>query len=219
MRNAFAWDIETCPQELSALSGAQEQRYEKELHRHMENNPEAGEEDASRLVRATHGFLCWICCISVIRYDLHEETWGEPYSFTATGPEEEPELISEFWSAVAKVDGRPRWVTFNGKRFDVPVLRDRTLQGGSRDLGRSDLLDTYPYGHKPHADLATIFRYVSLHDLCDHLGVESPKGAMDGSEVYPAVQDGRIDDVAAYCERDVRATLQCFLTARSAFES
>jgi predicted PolB exonuclease-like 3'-5' exonuclease len=218
MSHFIAWDIETCPQELDALSEPQQRRYEKELRRHMENNAEADEQDASRLVRATHGFLCWVCCISAVRYDASKGEWGEPQSFVTDDPGGEADVLDDFWSAAGQFPGLVRWITFNGKRFDVPVLRARTLASG-RSLGRRDLLNTYPYGHKPHADLATVFKYVSLEDVCDLLGVESPKDAMDGSEVYPAVQDGRIAEVADYCERDARATLQCFLQSQSAFFS
>lgn len=46
----------------------------------------------------------------------------------------------------------------------------------------------------------------SLEKLCMALSIESPKGDIDGSKVAAAVAAGRIDDVAAYCARDVEAT-------------
>jgi len=47
---------------------------------------------------------------------------------------------------------------------------------------------------------------ISLDKLCMALGVPSPKGDMDGSMVGQAVADGRIVEVAGYCQRDVIAT-------------
>lgn len=47
---------------------------------------------------------------------------------------------------------------------------------------------------------------VSLDKLCLAFGIESPKGDIDGSKVAQAVADGRIEEVAAYCARDVEAT-------------
>lgn len=47
---------------------------------------------------------------------------------------------------------------------------------------------------------------ISLDKLCLALGIESPKGEIDGSMVAKYVADGRIDEVAAYCMRDVAAT-------------
>lgn len=46
----------------------------------------------------------------------------------------------------------------------------------------------------------------SLEKLCMALSIQSPKGDIDGSKVAAAVAVGRIDDVAAYCARDVEAT-------------
>jgi 3'-5' exonuclease len=46
---------------------------------------------------------------------------------------------------------------------------------------------------------------ISLDKLCLALSIESPKGELDGSKVWQWVQDGRHDEVAAYCERDVIA--------------
>jgi hypothetical protein len=47
---------------------------------------------------------------------------------------------------------------------------------------------------------------ISLDKLCLALGVPSPKGDMDGSMVSQYVADGRIEEVAAYCCKDVAAT-------------
>jgi len=51
---------------------------------------------------------------------------------------------------------------------------------------------------------------ISLDKLCMALGVESPKGDIDGSMVGQYVADGRIVDVAAYCLKDVAATKACY---------
>lgn len=46
---------------------------------------------------------------------------------------------------------------------------------------------------------------ISLDKLCLALSIPSPKGDFDGSQVWQMVQDGKHDDVARYCERDVEA--------------
>ncbi len=46
----------------------------------------------------------------------------------------------------------------------------------------------------------------SLEKLCMALGIASPKQGIDGSMVAAAVADGRIQEVAEYCARDVEAT-------------
>lgn len=47
---------------------------------------------------------------------------------------------------------------------------------------------------------------ISLDRLCLALSVPSPKSDMDGSMVWQYVQDGKHDEVALYCARDVHAT-------------
>jgi hypothetical protein len=44
---------------------------------------------------------------------------------------------------------------------------------------------------------------ISLDRLCLALSLPSPKGEIDGSKVWQYVQDGKHDEVARYCERDV----------------
>lgn len=46
---------------------------------------------------------------------------------------------------------------------------------------------------------------VSLDKLCFALGIPTPKTDLDGSKVAAYVAAGRIDDVVAYCRRDVEA--------------
>jgi len=51
---------------------------------------------------------------------------------------------------------------------------------------------------------------IKLDKLCRVLGIVSPKGAIDGSKVWDAVQNGGIVDVAAYCAADVTATREIY---------
>ena len=56
----------------------------------------------------------------------------------------------------------------------------------------------------------------SLEKLCMALSIKSPKGEIDGSQVAAAVAAGRIEEVAAYCKRDVEAVRQ--VHARMTFQ-
>jgi hypothetical protein len=141
-----------------------------------------------------------------------EGTRGSPRSWIASTYEDEKTVLESFWDAVDRMPSHALWVTFNGKQFDVPFLTARTAHHGLMPT-RTDILNTVPYRHKPHADLSTLWRpHYGLDDMCVHLGIESPKSDMDGSRVAQAVADGRLDAVARYCEQDVIATLEC-LTA------
>lgn len=205
-----AWDIETCPLPLRNLTPAQRRRYEKEVRYQKESNPELSEEDASRLARSIHPFLGWTCCISAVSGTV-EQGPNAPKSWTASGPGDERRALRQFWADVGAFNRKAiLWVTFNGKRFDVPFLTARSAHHGLVPT-RRDLLDTYPYSDRPHADLATVWRPkpYGLEDLCEHLGVATPKGDFDGSQVASAVAEGQVGAVARYCERDVIATFEC----------
>jgi predicted PolB exonuclease-like 3'-5' exonuclease len=49
-----------------------------------------------------------------------------------------------------------------------------------------------------------------LHELCALLGIPAKVG-MDGSEVESYFQQGRINEIRMYCQRDVLATYLVFL--------
>lgn len=209
-----AWDIETCPFEISSFSPTEKRRYETELRVRQDRRPDEPSDEASRLVRSVHPSLGWICCIGAVSGTIAGGP-NTPKTWTAASPEEEKALLSEFWTAV---EGFPRsvtWATFNGKRFDASFLSARSLRHGLSPT-RHDLLNTYPYNDRPHADLSRLWpqRY-RLEDLCKLLGVSSPKDAMDGGSVARAVQEGRLDDVRKYGKRDVLATFQCASAAKS----
>lgn len=53
---------------------------------------------------------------------------------------------------------------------------------------------------------AGVGQKIKLDKLCLALGIPSPKGEIDGSKVAEFVAAGRIEEVAAYCKRDVEAT-------------
>ncbi len=212
----LAWDLETCPLPTERLAPAQQERLESEIGRLSDRKPELGKEAAARQAGSFHPHLGWICCISAVRGGPGAAR--EPTSWVAASPEEEEDMLDRFWADVHRM-GRHfdcngeelRWVTFNGKSFDVPFLTARTVANGLAPT-RNDLTDTYPYSNDPHADLMGLWREpsYSLEGLCIFLGVDSPKEeGVDGSDVAGLVEEGDLGRVAAYCERDALATLRC----------
>ena len=215
----IAWDIETAPLPESALGEARQARRERQLSYVAERNPDQPAAEQDRLVRSTHPFLGWICCISAVSGTVDGGPRA-PKSWTAAAPDEEAELIRTFSEAVNGFSGEVRWITFNGKRFDVPFLEARASAHGLSSTDgpsptRADMRNTYPFSHAPHADLMNLWPFhYGLAGLCELLGVESPKGEMDGSDVAGAVAAGEVARVAQYCERDVVATFACAVAAR-----
>lgn len=119
----------------------------------------------------------------------------------------ERELIEAFWGLAALAE---TVVTFNGFYFDIPYLVARSVVLGVP--ARVDLL-SQRYATKPHCDVLRVFTQDSrslqpatLEIVCWALGIQSPKGDMDGSLVAPTYQAGDIEKIAVYNAADVRAT-------------
>jgi hypothetical protein len=203
-----AWDIETCPRPDDELSPAHRERHKSEYQYRRRRADEEPTDEIKRQAQGMHPFLGWITCIAVAPGTT--ERVGTPRAWSATSPDEEGDLLETFWTFVDDKIEAVRWVTFNGKRFDVPFLKGSSMRHGIVPT-RGDLLDTYPYSQDPHADLNRLMEstYYSLGGLCDHLGVENPKHGMSGSDVAEAAEEGRHDDIREYCKQDTVATLRC----------
>ena len=126
-------------------------------------------------------------------------------------PMSEPELLRSFWHLAYAAE---LVVSFNGRGFDVPYLVIRSLI--HQIPARVDLLSS-PYSLRPHCDLYRLIGHgrhglgsTSLDVICWALGIESPKGAMDGSMVAPTYARGDIESIASYNAADVRATAAVF---------
>jgi DNA polymerase elongation subunit (family B) len=121
-------------------------------------------------------------------------------------PMSEAELLRSFWQLA---DAADLVVTYNGRGFDVPFVVTRSLILGVP--ARVDLLSS-PFSLRPHLDLFRLLGHgsTSLDVTCWALGIESPKGAMDGSMVAPAYARGDIESIATYNAADVRATASVY---------
>ena len=208
----IAWDIETVPLAVDTLSSAQQKRLLIQSASQAMRDPDLAEPDRIRKAMSLHPELSRVCVISAVR--VSDGVIGTPKSWVAPTLDDEADTIQGFLEAVGHSSyRRARWVTMNGKSFDVPYLKARVARHGLGHLVPGNgIFHDYPFKQTPHADLANLWRMPSsLDSLCDHLRVETPKGEMCGADVASAVADGRIDDVRRYCEADVIATAECYL--------
>ncbi|MHC4078700.1 MAG: ribonuclease H-like domain-containing protein [Planctomycetota bacterium] len=130
-------------------------------------------------------------------------------------PMSEAELLRAFW---VLANAATTVVSFNGRGFDVPFLVTRSLV--HEIPARVDLLSNR-FALRPHLDLYQVMtqgRYgggpSNLDTICWALGVESPKGEMDGSMVAPAYEKGDALDIATYNRADVTATTKVYHRVR-----
>ena len=126
----------------------------------------------------------------------------------------EKEFIAAFVGRIAELT--PQLVTFNGNSFDLPVLRYRALINKVTAPGWS----TRPYFHRytdDAVDLCDVLSAfssqgkVTLNEIYRVMGLPGKPAGIDGSEVARYHRDGRIQDVADYCESDVVNTHRVWL--------
>ena len=129
----------------------------------------------------------------------------------------EEKLVREFWSRSERFAGT--LVSFNGRRFDIPVLELAALRHGIAapiHFG-DDGIARDRHSSERHFDLfdyLTNFGAVSLAGGMDLLlkmiGMPGKTG-MDGSMVQEYFEAGRLDEIHRYCRNDVVQTYFLFL--------
>ncbi len=140
----------------------------------------------------------------------------------ADGASQEGKIIQTFFNTVEK--RLPQLVSWNGGGFDLPVLHYRGLKHGvvaskywdmgeggdhdSREFKWNNFISRYHMRHLDLMDLLAMYQpknnapLDAMAKLCGFPG----KLGMDGSAVYPAYLDGKLEDIRRYCETDVMNT-------------
>jgi predicted PolB exonuclease-like 3'-5' exonuclease len=156
-----------------------------------------------------------IVCIGALVAHRETERWvvdalGAPHC----GERSEKDLIAAFVGRIAELT--PQLVTFNGNSFDLPVLRYRALVNRVAALR----LSTRPYFNRYTEDAIDLCDVLSafsskgkatLHELCRVMGLPGKPDGMDASEVARYHRNGRIQDIADYCETDIVNTYRVWL--------
>ena len=168
-----------------------------------------------------------VVAISFLEADLHAEGHMERFDLTQVrsgGKEDssEKELLEGFFSYLGK--SRARLVSFNGKGFDMPVLKYRAMKYGisaSWLYQRGDKWNNYRqrYSADWHCDLLEeLSDYgasarIKLNEVAAIIGAPGKYGP-DGSQVSSMYDEGRLGDIRAYCETDVVNTYLVYLRHR-----
>ena len=100
-----------------------------------------------------------------------------------------------------------RHLVAHNAAFDRTVLRTRAMVHGERLPPQVHALALKPWDSPWYCTMDALKGAgpsTSLDAACIAFNVGLPKGDIDGSKVWDAVLQGRIDEVAAYCADDVR---------------
>jgi 3'-5' exonuclease len=199
----IVWDLETVP-DLPGFAAA---------------NDLVGQTDAD--IRAAlgnqfpkhiyHSILC-IGALVAHRESYHwaVDVLGAPH----VGERTEKQLIAAFCDKIAEL--KPQLVTFNGNSFDLPVLRYRAMIHGVSAPGLAARLYFNRYAEDA-VDLCDILSSfaphtkASLNELSKIMGLPGKPEGIDGTDVERYFLEGRIKEIAEYCEADVVNTYRVWL--------
>ena len=199
----LVWDIETVP-DLAGYAAA--------------NGHDGKNDDA---IRAELGekfpkhIYHSIICIGALIAHWDGDHWAvEALGAPHVGERSEKELIAAFVDRIAEL--KPQLVTFNGSSFDLPVLRYRAMVHKVPAIG----LSARPYFHRYTDDAVDLCDVLSsfapgakctLHGLCRVTGLPGKPSGINGAEVDKYFREGRLREIADYCESDIVNTYRVWL--------
>lgn len=212
-------DIETVPlhEQYSELSTEAQMLWEEKT-RYQRKEEFSAEEFYDRAgIWAEFGK---IVCISVGYFSFrHQQRTFRVTSFIG----EEKNLLEDFSRLVNEHFSRPNklFCAHNGKEFDFPYISRRMIINGIEIPQKLQLFGKKPW-EIPHLDTMEMWKfgdykhYTSLKLLAHILGIPSPKDDIDGSEVRNVFyNEGDIDRIATYCEKDTITVAQILLRFRN----
>lgn len=142
-----------------------------------------------------------ILCIGFIKESGKKVTKG-----VLTGTEEE--ILKKFWKLAEGVD---QFIGHNIMEFDFPFIYQRSIIHGIKP--RFDI-SFARYVNEQIFDTMHMWTLwsgrVSLDTLSRVLGFDSSKDRLDGSQVWPYYQAGRLQEIYDYCLKDVELTRQIY---------
>lgn len=226
----LAFDIESVALPLEHFDEAQKEYLFRELEKLCDEDERdiRRQEITERL--ALSPFTARVVCIAMLNVDTKrgqvlylcpdssdtDEEQAGPVEFVPLP--DEIEMLTAFWDVAKHYD---QIVTFNGRTFDVPFLYLRSAILNV-PITRKDWLG-YRYSTEPHCDLAEQFtfygvsgregaaRRFNLDFYCKTFQIDSPKSyGITGYDVGQFFMEGRYREIAEYCLRDVRATVELY---------
>jgi len=222
-QNLFVFDIETIPdlkaaQNLLSLPNASNKELREAL---VKYHLDITDQKNSFLRQPFHSVIA----ISFLEAEIIRDSSGKEFyqiiDIRSGGDltSSEADLTKGFFSHLKK--NLSRLVSFNGKNFDLPVLKYAAMKNEVEAawLYKSgDKWNNYNqrYSLDWHCDLAYAFSdfgasaRVKMNELCAAFGLPGKLG-VDGSMVTDFFDQGRLQEIRDYCETDVINTYLLYL--------
>ena len=203
MTHVLVWDLETVPDLIGfARANGLEGKTDEEVREAI------GDKFPKHLY---HSIIC-IGALIASDQGTHWEvdTLGAPH----VGDRTEKELITAFVNKIEEIT--PQLVTFNGSGFDLPVLRYRAMvnEVSAPGLSARSYFHRYTEDAIDLCDVLASFNSQSrttLDEICKLMGMPGKPDGLCASNVETYFRDGRINEIAAYCESDVINTYRLWL--------
>lgn len=147
-------------------------------------------------------------CNRIVALGWHDVGYGDPLVMLCKDEAQEAVALRMFWQTYGQQF--TKLVTFNGTRFDLPVLIMRSIY---LDVDYPDV-QIKPEWRSPHLDL---YEVLSVQGARDRKDVKSLRfyakrfgfGTLDkveGSQIAQLVAEGKWDEVEAHCLSDLGLT-------------
>lgn len=225
----LVFDIETAALPYEQFDEAQLEYLFREVERLPDEPAKAQRREEIARMMSLWPFTSQVVCIAMLNAESRrgrvlyvapdfEEAEAEGGAVQFISCMDEGDLLEQFWKAAKPFE---QVVTFNGRTFDVPFLYLRSALLNV-PISRKDWLG-YRFATTPHCDLAEQLsfynvsgregaaRRFNLDFYCRAFGIESPKAqGVTGMDVGRLLEEGRHREIAAYCLRDVEATLKLY---------
>jgi predicted PolB exonuclease-like 3'-5' exonuclease len=137
----------------------------------------------------------------------------------------EKTMLEQFWSIFKnKKYANVHLISFNGRNFDAPFIMLRSALLGIRPS--RNLMEGTKFNYHLHTDLIDELCFFAPSSYgatkrfnfdfyAREFGLQSPKAeGIDGSKVKDFFLDGKVNEVAEYCMRDVTTTWELYLIWR-----
>jgi len=203
MSSVIVWDLETVP-DLRGFAAANdlEGKSDDEIREAM------GDKFPKHIYHS-------IICIGALVAHRENDSWSvEGLGAPSVEKRSEKELIASFVGRIAEL--QPQLVTFNGSSFDLPVLRYRTMVNGVSAPGLASRAYFNRYSEDA-VDLCDVLASFSpqakatLHEMSRVMGLPGKPSGIHGGEVEKYYREGKIREIADYCESDVVNTYRVWL--------
>jgi predicted PolB exonuclease-like 3'-5' exonuclease len=127
--------------------------------------------------------------------------------------DDEQDIVNSFNNLLKKIETKSFNLSgFRINHFDIPWVLHKLHKYGIEPANMIYLYDKKPWDLRVvdmSDDWKSRFAWAfSFDELAYELGINSPKDAMNGSQVHKYYWSGRIEDIKTYCEKDVEVSIE-----------